>query len=268
MAFSNPTTKLEEERDETPAKKQKRQQKRAADWREQNQAADSMSKREKDEADEDKKGEKTYMTPAEKRRLAAIQGEVHGHSAAATNAYVVFAYPVPFPPDTSTSHVHRKEVMDPFEATREAVSKVDGTIFADHMLRVDLVGKKMRHGQDSNRIVGSMTDPKHSIFVGNLDFASSEDDVRAFFEKLMCEERGQPAAEAKAVGSSTGDLEEEDSKNEVVTDGLRKAKWVTRVRIVRDRETQLGKGFAYVQFSVRVLQHCTCLCGANESTGS
>ncbi|KAF8917378.1 hypothetical protein CPB85DRAFT_1374198 [Mucidula mucida] len=61
-----------------------------------------------------------------------------------------------------------------------------------------------------------------SVFVGNLDFASKEEDLRVFFEGVMSAERGPPPE-----GST----------------------WVTRVRIVRDRETQLGKGFAYVQFS-------------------
>ena len=35
-----------------------------------------------------------------------------------------------------------------------------------------------------------------------------------------------------------------------IIDSDKKSTWVTRVRIVRDRDTQLGKGFAYVQFVV------------------
>lgn len=64
------------------------------------------------------------------------------------------------------------------------------------------------------------TDPKCSLFVGGLDYAAKDDDVRAFFEALVTAERAAPES-----GS-----------------------WVTGVRIVRDRDTQMGKGFAYVHF--------------------
>ena len=66
------------------------------------------------------------------------------------------------------------------------------------------------------------TDPKKSLFVGGLDYAAKEEDVRVFFEELVKTERGS----------------KEDGK------------WVTGVRIVRDKETQLGKGFGYVHFAV------------------
>ncbi len=66
------------------------------------------------------------------------------------------------------------------------------------------------------------TDPKRSLFVGGLDYAAKEEDVRVFFEELVKSERGE-----KGEG-----------------------KWVTGVRIVRDKETQLGKGFGYVHLAV------------------
>lgn len=72
----------------------------------------------------------------------------------------------------------------------------------------------------------SNTDPKKSLFVGGLDYAAKEEDVRVFFEELVKAERG-----ANKEGSG---------------------KWVTGVRIVRDKETQLGKGFGYVHFAVRI----------------
>lgn len=62
--------------------------------------------------------------------------------------------------------------------------------------------------------------------MGGLDYAAKEEDVRVFFEELVKAERG-----ANKEGSG---------------------KWVTGVRIVRDKETQLGKGFGYVHFAVRI----------------
>ena len=128
------------------------------------------------------------MSPAEKRRLAAIKGEIHEHSSATTNAYAVFAHPLP-----EAESALKNDVMDPFEAAQEAVRKVNGTTFADHVLRVDLASKPTGIVRDLSA-AGTLTDPRLSVFVGNLDFASSEDDVRAFFEKVMREERGDPPA--------------------------------------------------------------------------
>ena len=70
----------------------------------------------------------------------------------------------------------------------------------------------------------SGTDPKKSLFVGGLDYAANQEDVRILFEELVKSERGE-----KVEG-----------------------RWVTGVRIVRDKETQLGKGFGYVHFVVSV----------------
>ncbi|KAI5119304.1 hypothetical protein M0805_008219 [Coniferiporia weirii] len=240
VAFQNPTTALEAE--EGPSTKQQRQQRRAADWREQS----SGSKKEDEEAAEDRKGEKTYMMPAEKRRLAAIKGDLHTHSAATTNAYVVFAYPTP---QDTEARVPRKEVMDPFEAARETAKKCDGSLFEGRTIRVDLVGGVKEKGDAK-----PLTDPKLSIFVGNLDFATSDDDLRAFFEKVLCVEKGKPDAETKADSEEEEDEDGQDDGDDTKPEKRsvpRKPAWVARVRVVRDRDTQLGKGFAYVQFSDR-----------------
>lgn len=120
--------------------------------------------------------------------------------------------------------------MDPYEAAKAAVEKCDGTVFMERMIRVDVVGREaVEKGKES---VG---DPKLAVFVGNLDFASKEEDLRAFFEGVVSAERGPPP------------LKEDE-------EGVKKPNnWVTRVRIVRDKETQLGKGFAYIQFAVGFL---------------
>lgn len=272
VAFQNPTTKIDTDEDEGPSAKQQRQQKRAAEWRAEQQPSGSRTAQE--EEAEEKKGEKTYMTPAQKRRLAAIKGDLHEHAAATTNAYIVFAHPVPTATEEGAEKKSMKmeEVMDPFEAAREAVKKCDGEEFEGRTIRVDIVGKSTaKEKAKKDEAMGTLTDPKLSIFVGNLDFASGEDDLRAFFEKVMCEERGKRGqemanGEAQSDEEDGEEEEEEDSGDEGRTEKadrkakakkaeaiVRKPAWVTRVRIVRDRDTQLGKGFAYVQFVVCLL---------------
>ncbi|KAL5504498.1 NOP12 [Sanghuangporus vaninii] len=236
VAFREPTSAIEEDDGKSKPSRQKKEQNRAANWRAR-QDQDQFSKLDKEDIEEVKKGEKTYLSPAEKRRLAAIKGEIHEHSSATTNAYVVFSYPSPGP---ETQEKRTKDVMDPFEAAREAVLKVNRTTFAEHVLRVDLAGRPTKDSQGLTTTIGTLTDPRLSIFIGNLDFASREDDVRAFFEKIMSEERGDPSADV-------GENNEGDDDGEA-SNARQISSWVTRVRIVRDRETQLGKGFAYVQF--------------------
>ncbi|KAL5483040.1 NOP12_3 [Sanghuangporus weigelae] len=239
VAFREPTSAIEEGDGISKSSRQKREQNRTADWRTR-QDQDRSSKLDKEDIEEVKKGEKTYLSPAEKRRLAAIKGEIHEHNSATTNAYVVFAYPSPGP---ETQESLTKDVMDPFEAAREAVLKVNGTTFTDHVLRVDSAGRPAKARQVLTTAIGTFTDPRLSIFVGNLDFASREDDVRAFFEKIMSEERGDPNADVDGNNEGEDDGEASDARQ--------RSSWVTRVRIVHDRETQLGKGFAYVQFMDR-----------------
>ena len=124
--------------------------------------------------------------------------------------------------------------MDPFEAVHLAIEKCNGTMFSDRMLRVDAVVKRLtkESPSDSTLLSSAVGDPKFTIFVGNLDFASKEEDIRVFFEGVISAERGPPDVE----GSQDGDGPK---------------CWVTRARMIRDKDTQLGKGFAYVQFSVR-----------------
>ena len=160
------------------------------------------------------------LGPGDKKKVAFIKQELHEEVDAVT-VYVVFAHGADLAPD---------------EAAKGAVAALDNIQYLDHTLRADTVG-------------GGIGDPKRTVFVGNLDFASREEDVRIFFEGLVSAERGPRSA-------VTGD--DSDSENEEDTDdpNAHEAKpktWVTRVRIIRDKDTQLGKGFAYVQFAVRFI---------------
>ncbi|KAG7445534.1 uncharacterized protein BT62DRAFT_932633 [Guyanagaster necrorhizus] len=223
VAFQTPTSKLPE--DDTSEKKVKvpgktkqgreHDKNRASSWRD-------------NEEDSTKNDEKKFLTPSQKKRIAFINHDFHS-SADLTNAYIVFAHPVPsenrpsnLPPLPST--------LDPYEAARLAADLCNGSTFMDRVLRVDLVGRMDTHSH-GDPFDG---DPKSSIFVGNLDFGSKEDDLRVFFETLVTGERGLPAGNDEQDG-----------------DAKKTSTWVTRVRIVRDKETQLGKGFAYVQFADR-----------------
>ncbi|KAG6856357.1 hypothetical protein H0H87_005344 [Tephrocybe sp. NHM501043] len=184
----------------------------------------------KDKEDGASEEKKKYLTPNEKKKVAFINQEFHS-TADTVNAYIVFAHSAPtenrpknLPPPP--------EVLDPYEAARQAVRACDGSTFMERVIRVDLVGKKNLPGAEDEvdmDIIGA--DPKSSVFVGNLDFASKEEDLRVFFEGVVSTERGPPPGTVEGV-----------------EDGAIK-KWVTRVRIVRDKDTQLGKGFAYVQFA-------------------
>ncbi|KZT25420.1 hypothetical protein NEOLEDRAFT_1048640, partial [Neolentinus lepideus HHB14362 ss-1] len=225
VAFQVPTAKLpvsddEEQagskgKDKGKAKKQPRQHeaKRASSWR------DTKASKEDAELTKD---EKKYLTPQDKKKIAFIHHELHP-DVDTVNVYVVFAHPVPGP--------KAAETMDPFEAARLSVERSNGSIFSDHTLRVDSVGK----AKAIRPAGGAAEDLKSTIFVGNIDFACKEEDLRAFFEALMTTERGVP----------TSDLHGGDDDGE---QAARPKTWVTRVRIIRDRDTQLGKGFAYVQF--------------------
>ena len=173
--------------------------------------------------------EKKFLTPQEKKRVAFIKQDFH-EGGDAVNAYVVFAHPPPKETTKRPGNAHPLPgVMDPYEAAMVAVEKGDGTIFEGKTIRIDSV-RKGRSGDTSGEGLG---DPKLSIFVGNLDFASKEEDLRAFFESLVANERGE-----RPQDSGSGEK-------------TRSSRWVTRVRIVKDKDTQLGKGFAYVQFAVR-----------------
>ena len=161
---------------------------------------------------------KTYLTPAQKKKIAFIKGELH-EEAGSINSYIVFAHPHPInQSDEKKGHRHQP-VMDPFEAAKLLVARGDGSTFMNRTLRVDVV----RSLEEGDTTVQGF-DPHFTIFVGNLDFTAQEEDLHAYFESVMVAEQGPPPEDIKS--------------------------WVQGVRIIRDKDTQLGKGFAYVKFAV------------------
>ena len=246
VPFKDPTADLtaaggEKSSDNKPPGKEGREhdKTRTATWR------NTQSDKDTNESKDDKK----FLTPSQKKKIAFINQEFHA-VADTVHAYVVFAHPNPVPPSLPSSSTTpepkpRKEIIDPYEAAQSAARECDGTNFMDRLLRVDVVGKSSAGGLD--------TDPKLTIFVGNLDFASKEEDLRVFFEGVVSAERGDPSPLLEGTESEE---DEEVEKNRSVK---KERTWVSRVRIVRDRETQLGKGFAYVQFAVRSFWHSQCL---------
>ncbi|CAE7212404.1 unnamed protein product [Rhizoctonia solani] len=248
VAFNTPTTKLPSDalsskpKRETPLSEHNRT--RAAEWR----------------ATQDPEGTtlKTFQTPAQKKKTAYITGALHDSAKSSASAYVVFAYPDP---------VEGSEpAWDPAEVAARAVLACDGSTFMDRVLRVDRVGKREE----------DKPDPRTMIFVGNLDFEVDENAVRELFEKLVEKERGESEAQEGGSDSESEDgededeSEQEDEAGEESADGegneVGEAKessptkatpaplnsatkaWVKNVRIIRDKDTQLGKGFGYVQF--------------------
>ncbi|KAF8195586.1 hypothetical protein BJ912DRAFT_957479 [Pholiota molesta] len=248
IPFQAPTAKLatsDDEGDKPIKTKTAEAPKKAPRPHEKERASVWRSKLDEKDDEDVNRDEKRFLNPAQKKKIAFINQEFHS-SAGTVNAYIVFAHPpnlegrpanLPPPPPT----------MDPYRAALSAAEKCDGTVFMERMIRVDLVAKSKNTipTTESDEAVTKAaileTDPRLSVFVGNLDFASKEEDLRVFFESLMTTEKGQPPTMRNG----------KDQDESAASDPKKPATWVTRVRIVRDKDTQLGKGFAYVQFADR-----------------
>lgn len=223
-----------------------------------------------------------FLRPSQKRKIAAIKQDLNTQ-ASSCNCYVVVHPAVaamapeeakdPVEPNDEQEEEAKSDDgdeekdegkggalnaaeadLDPNASKRARIvaavlaSLLDGSLFAGKHLRADMAqplsSDEVAQGKASiarageathsgliahlapilNAGLGSLstsTEPKETIFVGNLDFAAADEDLRAFFEGLVTSERGPPRA----------------SKS-----------WVKSVRIVRDRATQMGKGFGYVRF--------------------
>ncbi|KAK7057788.1 RRM domain-containing protein [Favolaschia claudopus] len=158
---------------------------------------------------------KEFLTPAQKKKIMFIQGNFHPEASSVT-AYVVLAHPSP---PSNDNEGEAEEDDTPYTAALHIARAANASQFMERTLRVDLCGR-LPDAADASGLNG--VDAKLSVFVGNLDFGSTESDVREFFEGVVAGERG-PANDDNG-------------------------RWVQNVRLIRDRETQLGKGFGYIRF--------------------
>lgn len=109
-------------------------------------------------------------------------------------------------------------VLNVEAAARKVAAKLNGTVLLDRHLKADHLGNPLK------------TDHKRCVFVGNLSFVDEAADPN--------EEAGQKRKRAKEPAD--------------VDEGLwrcfGKVGRVESVRVIRDKETRISKGFAYVQF--------------------
>ncbi|GAA99713.1 uncharacterized protein L969DRAFT_82989 [Mixia osmundae IAM 14324] len=149
-----------------------------------------------------------YLTPAQQRKVAFIKHELHP-SGQNCNAYAVLQLTSPAA-DLETSA----------DLATLLATSANATVFEERTLRVDLVKSASDAASSPGKTDSHSADHlRRTCYVGNLDFAQDEEGIRKVFEDLLRAERGAPPAGKPYVES---------------------------VRVVRDRDTGLGKGFAYV----------------------
>lgn len=107
---------------------------------------------------------------------------------------------------------------------REAAKRLNGTVVLDRHIRVDEVAHPAK------------TEPRRCVFVGNLGFVDDESNI----DKANAEE-----GKGTRKGNKTPSDVEEGLWRTFSTCGK-----VESVRVPRDPQTRVGKGFAYVQFTV------------------
>ena len=124
--------------------------------------------------------------------------------------------------DTTTKSSNAYAVYTTQLAAREASKRFNGSVVLDRHLRADLVAHPAK------------VDHRRCVFVGNLGFV---DDMTSM-----------DAAEDEVKKSPPKKVKEPADVEEGLWRQFGKAGVVESVRVVRDKTTRVGKGFAYVQF--------------------
>lgn len=137
--------------------------------------------------------------------------------------------------DSTTKSTNAYAIYTTPSAAKEAVTKLNGTVLFDRHLRVDGVAHPAK------------IDQRRCVFVGNLGFVDDESAINAAKDE---EENRRPRKAREPADAEEG-LWRQFSKAGVVES----------VRVIRDKSTRVGKGFAYVQFRVSYLISYVLLLG-------
>ncbi|KAJ5088202.1 Nucleolar protein 12 [Penicillium angulare] len=129
--------------------------------------------------------------------------------------------------DETTTSTNAYAVYSTLLAARKAPAALNGTVVLERHLRVDSVAHP------------ASIDNKRCVFVGNLDFVDQEGAVEDESGKKKKVRAPADVEEGlwRTFNEHTGDKDKKTGK-----------KSVEFVRVIRDRSTRVGKGFAYVQF--------------------
>lgn len=123
--------------------------------------------------------------------------------------------------DETTVSTNAYAVFTTEEATKRVAEKLNGTVVLDRHLRADYLGKP------------SKIDHKRCVFIGNLSFVNQETN---------------PGGEDADGNKRRPTAKEPADAEEGLWRVFGKVGKVESVRVVRDQETRVSKGFAYVQF--------------------
>lgn len=126
--------------------------------------------------------------------------------------------------DSTTKSSNAYVVYTTQLAAKEAVNRLNGTVVLDRHLRADGVAHPAK------------IDHRRCVFVGNLSFVDDESVINA----AQDEENNKKPRKGKEPADAEEGLWRQFSK----------AGAVESVRVIRDKTTRVGKGFAYVQFQV------------------
>ncbi|KAL4969261.1 rRNA-processing protein NOP12 [Aspergillus stella-maris] len=129
--------------------------------------------------------------------------------------------------DDTTPSTNAYVIYSSAQAAKRAPAALNGTTVLDRHLRVDNVAHP------------SKVDHKRCVFVGNLDFIDNETGTEEGEKK----KKNRPPADVEEGLWRTFNAHTKGSSGAPAGRGN-----VESVRVVRDRSTRVGKGFAYVQF--------------------